>query len=135
MREFATGDWLIKNLRFPTHSTTGYYALAKDEAPIPGEIYTQFTFQYAVPRRGLSGMNAVGQRMMSVTTHTFYVRGLTGNESDPAELFKQALSKLRGQSASPTSADIEGPAAYNPEEEMPAYTPEEGNENPTVNEE
>ena len=133
--EFATGEWLIRNLRFPTYSNLQYGAINAEELPIPGEIYTQFTFQYAVPRRGLSGMGAVGQQMMSVTTHTFYVKGdvTAYGEYNPAQHFKACVDSLF---ASPSAAtELDGPAAFNPEEGTPAYNPEEGNENLPATEE
>lgn len=82
---FATGEWLVENLRFPTIANRRYTAEHTDEMPIPGMIYTQFTFDYTVPRRGLTGQGAVGQTLTSTTHHVFYVR--EGLE----EKFKTAL--------------------------------------------
>ena len=71
---FATGEWLVENLRFPTIANRRYTAEHTDEMPIPGMVYTQFTFDYTVPRRGLTGQGAVGQTLTSTTHHVFYVR-------------------------------------------------------------
>ena len=121
----------MRNLRFPTYANLQYGAVNSEELPIPGEIYTQFTFQYAVPKRGLSGMSAVGQQLMSVTTHTFYVKGTLS--AGPAKQFKECVDSLF---ASPSAAtELDGPAAFNPEEDTPAYSPEEGNENTPATEE
>lgn len=82
----GTGEWLIENLRFPTGANTGYYASNAEEAPVKGAKYDQYTFGYAVPRRGLGGQGTVGQALVSYTTHTFYA--LQGEVSDAV---KQAL--------------------------------------------
>ena len=81
-----------ENLRFPTASNTRYEGLNSDETPIQNEVYTMFTFQYAVPLRGLHGQGCVGQAMSSVTTHTFYVLGDGSKKADsPAKAFATAL--------------------------------------------
>lgn len=73
VREFATGAWLRENLRFPTHLNLRYDNVAGDDAPIAGTIYDQYSFQYESERKGLHGQGTVGQKLTSVTTHTFYV--------------------------------------------------------------
>ena len=73
VREFATGAWLKENLRFPTHLNLRYDNVAGDDAPIDGATYTQYSFQYESERKGLHGQGTVGQKLTSVTTHTFYV--------------------------------------------------------------
>lgn len=73
VREFATGAWLRENLRFPTHLNLRYDSVAGDDAPIDGATYTQYSFQYESERKGLHGQGTVGQKLTSVTTHTFYV--------------------------------------------------------------
>ena len=71
--EFATGEWLQKNLRFPTHLNLRYAGSAGDDAPVAGTLYNQYSFQYESERVGLHGQSSVGQKLVSVTTHTFYV--------------------------------------------------------------
>lgn len=70
---FATGEWLIENLRFPTYPNFRYYAAGKDEYPVPGVIYTQYSFAYDSPRPGYGGLMGVGQKVEAVTRHIFYV--------------------------------------------------------------
>ena len=77
---FATGEWLIENLRFPSYPNLRYEAVNADERPIPGKLYKQITFDYCVPRRGYTGQGAVGQMINSVTHHVFYVL----DEIDPS---------------------------------------------------
>ena len=69
---FATGAWIIENLRLP--NTLNYrYFVSNDEMPIANEVYTQYTFDYVSDRPGLGGHSGVGQGITAVTTHTFYV--------------------------------------------------------------
>jgi hypothetical protein len=70
---FATGEWLVENLRFPTYPNLRYAAVNSDETPIAGALYHQYTFGYCIERRGLTGQGAVGQMLSSVTHHVFYV--------------------------------------------------------------
>lgn len=73
VKPFATGEWLIENLRFPTYPNFRYYAAGKDEYPIPGVVYTQYSFAYDSPRPGYGGLMGVGQKVEAVTRHIFYV--------------------------------------------------------------
>lgn len=70
---FATGEWLIHNLRFPSYPNLRYAGPNSDETPVNDATYTQFAFEYCIPRRGLHGQSAVGQTLASVTRHVFYV--------------------------------------------------------------
>lgn len=69
---FATGTWILENLRLPNTLNYRYFG-SNDEMPIANEIYTQFTFDYTSDRPGLGGHSGVGQAIAAVTTHTFYV--------------------------------------------------------------
>lgn len=71
---FATADWLIENLRFPSYPNVRYAAKNSDEYPVAGQVYDQVSFQYAVERPGLGGLSAVGQKVESVTTHVLYIK-------------------------------------------------------------
>ena len=88
---FATGEWLTENLRFPTYPNLRYASPNLDERPIPGAIYTQFSFGYCSPRRGLTGQGTVGQMLASVTHHVFYVH------NDLAKAFEDALKEVLGE--------------------------------------
>lgn len=70
---FATGDWLIENLRFPSYPNTRYNSINGDEKPVPGQLYTQYSFRYIAERKNLSGIGSVGQRLVSITNHVFYI--------------------------------------------------------------
>jgi hypothetical protein len=71
---FATAEWLVENLRFPSYPNVRYAAKNSDEYPVAGEVYDQVSFQYAVERPGLGGLSAVGQKVESVTTHVLYIK-------------------------------------------------------------
>lgn len=68
---FATGEWLIENLRFPTALNTGYYS-ANDEMPIRNGKYVQYSFDYVTPRN-FGGLSVANQDTTSRTHHVFYV--------------------------------------------------------------
>lgn len=70
---FATGDWLIENLRFPSYPNTRYNSINGDEKPVPGQLYTQYSFRYIAERKNLSGIGSVGQKLVSITNHVFYI--------------------------------------------------------------
>lgn len=67
---FATKEWIIENLRFPTYPNIRYNTAGN----VPTEpIYDELAFTYAVPRVGLGGLSGVGQGMTAVTRHIFFV--------------------------------------------------------------
>lgn len=70
----GTGEWILENLRFPTHVNTRVASPNADEMPDAGAEYVQYAFEYAVPKRGFHGQGAVGQSVTSVTHHIFYVK-------------------------------------------------------------
>ncbi len=76
----GTGEWILENLRFPTHVNTRVAAPNADDMPVVGGKYTQYAFEYCVSKRGVHGSGAVGQPLASVTHHVFYV--LEGIDAD-----------------------------------------------------
>lgn len=85
---FATGEWLQENLRFPTYPNTRYHAPGYGDYPTPGVVYTQFSFAYQSPRPGLGGLSGVGQAMMAITRHVYYV------PTTEADKFQTAFENL-----------------------------------------
>ena len=77
----GTGEWILENLRFPTHANTRVAAPNADDMPVANANYVQYAFEYAVPKRGFHGQGAVGQAVTSVTHHVFYVREDLATES------------------------------------------------------
>lgn len=84
---FGTYSWILHNLRLPTSTRTGFMALNTEETPIPGALYDQYTIHYCA-KRGILGLNAVGDVTKSLTTHVFFVK------RDLAEDFELALSSF-----------------------------------------
>lgn len=71
--EFATANWIVENLRFPSYPNLRYNALYADEAPVRGTTYVQYSFRYLVENSVPGGLSGVGQKVDSITTHVFYV--------------------------------------------------------------
>jgi hypothetical protein len=69
---FATGTWILENLRLPNTLNYRYFG-SNDEMPVAGLLYNQYTFDYTSDRPGLGGHSGVGQAISAITTHTFYV--------------------------------------------------------------
>ncbi len=69
---FGTYSFLLHNLRLPTQTRTRAFGTNQDETPIVGAKYNQYTIHYC-KKRGIMGMNAVGEVSKSLTTHVFYV--------------------------------------------------------------
>ena len=70
---FATGEWIIENLRFPSYPNIRYNAIGKENYPIASELYSMISFEYRSPRPGLGGVSGVGQAIEAATRHIYYV--------------------------------------------------------------
>lgn len=70
---FATGQWLIENLRFPSYPNIRYNAVNKGNYPIASQLYSMVSFEYRSPRPGLGGLSGVGQVLEAATRHIYYV--------------------------------------------------------------
>lgn len=82
---FANYDYMLHNLRLPTYANIRF-ASSNVEMPVKDGVYTQYSFEYTVPRR-LGGLSVAGQKTESTTIHTFFV--LSSVVSD----FEMALTK------------------------------------------
>ena len=85
---FATGEWLVENLRFPTYPNIRWAAPGFEDRPVPGVVYVQYSFAYDSPRPQFGGLSGVGQKVGAVTRHIYYVP-----ESLAAE-FEEAFTDL-----------------------------------------
>lgn len=84
---FADYGWIIRNLRLPTEPNTDFFSVNKNEMPIMGGLYNQYTIEYVTDRDQM-GLNAVGEITKSKTTHVFYVlSSLIGNAVDTTNGF------------------------------------------------
>ena len=70
---FATAQWIVENLRFPSHPNLRYAPMYADESPVAGTVYTEYSFEYKVERSQPGGMSAVGQVVDSAVRIVFYV--------------------------------------------------------------
>ena len=82
---FATKEWIVENLRFPTYPNIRY---ASASVMPTADVYTEYAFTYRVPRVGLGGLSGVGQALDAVTRHIFYV------PTELAASFEKGLSGL-----------------------------------------
>lgn len=84
---FGTYDYMIHNLRLPTNANWRFTSPAASEMPRVGGKYTQYSFEYTVPRR-LGGLSVAGQKTASTTIHTFFV---LNDETKNGKNFKALL--------------------------------------------
>lgn len=84
---FGTYDQILKDLRLPTMESRRWEAVNKEELPVPGTLYNQYTLDYCV-ERGILGTDAVGDMVKSLTHHVFFVPQAlaTAFEAELAEL-------------------------------------------------
>ena len=80
---FGTYQNIIKDLRIPTLDVRRYEAPLQDEVPIINGKYSQYTVYYRTDR-GLMGGAAVGQQVVSQTTHVFYVHDSVASDFETA---------------------------------------------------
>jgi hypothetical protein len=67
---FGDDEWMIKSIYIPTVENTRYFGISKDERPVIGGNYTQYTIKYVVAKDHEDGIVGGGN---SITTHVFYV--------------------------------------------------------------
>lgn len=84
---FGTYSQIVKDLRLPTAANTNWTHIRQAETPVIGGVYDQFIVKYCAPAVN-DGMQAVGQKLDSVTTHVFWVK------NDVAAEFKAALATV-----------------------------------------
>jgi hypothetical protein len=99
---FATGEWLVENLRFPTYPNIRWAAVGDEDRPIPGVTYVQYSFAYDSPRPQFGGLSGIGQKVEAVTRHIYYV------PMDKASDFEAAFTDL-GVSIVETMPEITDP--------------------------
>lgn len=71
----AFGDYfhILKDLRLPTVENTSWTSINAEEMPAIGGLYDQYTIYYEKNRGQVGGGGAVGEVIVSQTTHVFYV--------------------------------------------------------------
>lgn len=102
---FGTYSQISKDLRLPTAANTSWTHIRQQETPIVGAVYNQYIIEYEAPATN-HGLQAVGERMTSHTTHVFWVK----NDPNLIAEWETALKDV---------GDIEGICCaghYNPDE-------------------
>lgn len=97
--EFGTYNYMIQNLRLPTHANIRFASQAEVEMPVKGGKYNQYSFEYTVPRR-LGGLSVAGQKTESTTMHTFFVLDNGSNIAD----FEALLPRMKDEKGKETTA-------------------------------
>jgi len=69
---FGTYSQIVKDLRLPTAANYQWTHIRQVETPIVGAIYNQYIIEYCAPATN-DGLQFVGQRGDSYTTHVFWV--------------------------------------------------------------
>lgn len=80
---FGDYEHMIKDLRLPTSANLRWKRTMEDEMPTPGDLYNQYILTYTVDR-GILGMDAVGQKTVSTTTHIFWVNNAVDTDFQTA---------------------------------------------------
>lgn len=86
---FGTYSQIVKDLRLPTAANYQWTHIRQVETPIVGAIYDQYIIEYCGPSTN-GGMQAVGQRMDSYTTHVFWVK----NDEELINAWEEALKVI-----------------------------------------
>lgn len=86
----AFGDYfhILKDLRLPTVENTSWTSINAEEMPTIGALYNQYTIYYEKNRGQVGGGGAVGEVIVSQTTHVFYV------QQSLASSFETALATI-----------------------------------------
>ena len=82
---FGNTDWMLRSVTLPTYDNTRHFGVNRDERPVAGALYDQFTLRYIV-RSGEDGI--WNGNKQSVTTHVFWVN------QDVSEAFEAALGEV-----------------------------------------
>lgn len=68
---FGDDNWMARKIMLPTAENVRYFGISKDERPVIGGNYNQYTLKYKVAKDD-DGIVSGGY---SITTHVFYVLG------------------------------------------------------------
>lgn len=82
---FGDDEFMVRKIMIPTADNTRYFGTNKEERPVIGGNYSQYTIRYKVEKDGMDGIVAGG---FSVTTHVFYVK------SDLVSAFDTAIGNM-----------------------------------------
>lgn len=83
---FGDDEYMIRSIMVPTTENTRYFGTNKEERPIMGGNYSEYTIRYAIDKTGDDGIYAGAK---SITTHVFYVK------SNLVSAFETELAKAK----------------------------------------
>lgn len=78
--DFGTYHQLTKDMVLPTFEHRHWGANQADEQPVPGVLYDEFVVVKCAKRDNPLGLGAVGEMVMSKTTHVFFVNQTLAEE-------------------------------------------------------
>lgn len=81
---FGNDEWMYARIRMQSLDNHRPFGIARDELPVIGGNYTQYTLRYSVTKDHVDGVSMANET--SVTTHVFYVK------SDLVAGFETALN-------------------------------------------
>lgn len=67
---FGDNNWMARSVMLPTAENTRAFGMSKNERPILGGNYSQYTLRYQITPQGQDGIVSGNQ---SITTHIFWV--------------------------------------------------------------
>ena len=92
---FGTNDHMLRDIRIPSDANIRFKHLYPDEDIIQDAVYDQFIIDYEVPRESLTGQSAVGETLVTKTTHILWVLSNAENvENTLSAKVKTYLEKL-----------------------------------------
>jgi hypothetical protein len=70
---FGDDEYMIRSIMLPTYENNRYFGVNKEERPIAGGNYTQYTLRYNIAKNIDYNIGITGMGDRSITNHVFYV--------------------------------------------------------------
>ena len=103
---FGDTAYMLQSIAIPTYENTRHFGILKDERPIVGAAYTQFTLKYEV----LSGEDDIwNSAKKATTTHVFWVI------DSLADAFEAAVKEAFADVEPVTDPEVTDPEVTDPE--------------------
>lgn len=85
---FGDDEYMVRSIMLPTYENTRYFGINKEERPVLGGNYTQYTLRYSIAKDVDYNLGIVGMGDRSITNHVFYVK------SDVVAAFEAAIANV-----------------------------------------
>ena len=99
---FGDDLWMIRNIRIPNYPNQRAYGINREEIPVMGGNYSQYTIRYEVPSETADVFYG---GLKSITTHIFYVKADLVNQFE-AEIEKLGINVGLTLTADKTTIDV-----------------------------